>query len=456
MGLGFDFNPTGVALFRAPKPPSNKASKKGLVPSKPLKVQESRFPASEAKPPMRSNATRASEESIAQAKQIHAVVSKPLPNVRWIIPGLDNDDGRLHSIQASTGTLDAEDEMREARQDAIEAYEDHMDARDAAAVRIDREHSQHAKAFDEEMGADKRSEVREAREVARKASEREAASAREVARADVAREAAARKASERADAIQSGNKGRVTRSSARLSATLNRREPHAAPTAAPAPAPTAKAPAKAQAKAPAPAKAPLGATRVDWSTRSNIPIPPTLEEHEHVAGELRNDIFDAEEALEKMPRDSRSRKQLEEKLEWMKAQKARLYGGEGAHHPVSLALSDKLGLTATQAEEARKLGYKIEGNKLKKGNQFVSPAQLHHAIVSEASTPKGAGPSSAPAGHLAALRLIGGYSSPEAKQLALGGFNISKTASGATMYKLHGKRSSQLAARKFLIDNYEE
>ena len=417
MGLGFDFNPTGVALFRAPKPPSNKASK-CLVPSKPLKVQESRFPAAEAKPPTRSNATRASEEAIAQAKKMHAVVSRPLPNVRWIIPGIDNDDGRLHTIQASTGTLDAEDEMRDARQDALDAYEEHMEDRDETAMRIDREHTQREKALDIEVGADKRLELAAARATSARALRDE--------------KEAARKASERAEAVAAGNTGHVTRSSTRLSATLNRRVPKAAtPAPAPAKAPNEPAPSKAVAKAPghvtrsstrlsatlnrrepkdatpaptpskapakapnSPSKAPLSATRVDWSTRENLPKPTNPHEKEDMTTYVNYNIAEAEEALENMPRASRSRTQLENKLEWMKAQKERLNDHEASNED----------------------------------------------------------PSSATAGHQAALRLIGGYSASESKLLASNGFNVLKTASGSTIYKLNGKRSSQAAARKFLDD----
>ena len=131
-----------------------------------------------------------------------------------------------------------------------------------------------------------------------------------------------------------------------------------------------------------------------------------------MTSELRNQIYEAEEALENMPRASRSRTQLEEKLAWMKTQKARLYSDEAA------------------------AGVAPKGAK----------PPPHSA----------AGPSSANAGHQAALRLIGGYSGPEAKMLASSGFNVLKTASGATVYKLNGKRSSQAAARKFLEEYYDE
>ena len=376
MGLGFDFNPPGVALFRAraPKPPTPKGNT--LVPSKPLRVQESRFPASEARPPTRSTATKAAEEEIVRAHRVRAAVSKPLPSVRWIIPGLDNPDGRLHPIQASTGTIDAEDEMRDARQDALEAYEDHMDDKDEAFVRIDREHSQRTKDLDREVGADKRLELAAARATSARALRDE--------------KEAARKASERAEAVAAGNTGHVTRSSTRLSATLNRREPKDA-----TPAPT---PSKAPAKAPnSPSKAPLSATRVDWSTRENLPKPTNPHEKEDMTTYVNYNIAEAEEALENMPRASRSRTQLENKLAWMKAQKSRLFGSEASNEA----------------------------------------------------------PSSATAGHQAALQLIGGYSSSEAKLLASNGFNVLKTATGSTVYKFNGKRSSQAAARKFLDESYE-
>ena len=407
MGLGFDFNPPGVALFRAraPKPPTPKGNT--LVPSKPLRVQESRFPASEARPPTRSTATKAAEEEIVRAHRVRAAVSKPLPSVRWIIPGLDNPDGRLHPIQASTGTIDAEDEMRDARQDALEAYEDHMDDKDEAFVRIDREHSQRTKDLDREVGADKRLELAAARATSARALRDE--------------KEAARKASERAEAVAAGNTGRVTRSSTRRpdEATLNRREPKAATpatlnrrepkdaTPAPAKAPLgatlnrrepstpAPTPSKAPAKAPnSPSKAPLSATRVDWSTRENLPKPTNPHEKEDMTTYVNYNIAEAEEALENMPRASRSRTQLENKLEWMKAQKERLNDHEASNED----------------------------------------------------------PSSATAGHQAALRLIGGYSASDSKLLASNGFNVLKTASGSTIYKLNGKRSSQAAARKFLDD----
>ena len=232
MGLGFDFNPS-VAMFRATKPPPREP-KKGLVPAKPLRVQESRFPAAEAKPPTRSTATRASEEAIVKAKRVHAAVSRPIPSVRWIIPGLDNPDGRAHPPPASAGTIDAEgaeDEMREARQDALEAYEAHMDAMEAATTRTNWEHKQRAADFDRANPSESPAEL----------------TARE-ARATVTRKAASREAE---------NLGRVTHrgTMAHAGANLRQRAPESGPAPSASPAPVRQSARNAREDGPAPAAA---------------------------------------------------------------------------------------------------------------------------------------------------------------------------------------------------------
>lgn len=104
-----------------PTPRINKAQ------PKPLRVVESHFSAAEAKP--RDATTRAAKEQVVTARRDLAEVSKPLPSVRWIIPGLDDPavSGRAHQIPiAPQGELDIDAEMKAAQDAAVASYERHV------------------------------------------------------------------------------------------------------------------------------------------------------------------------------------------------------------------------------------------------------------------------------------------------------------------------------------------
>ena len=59
----------------------------------------------------------------------------------------------------------------------------------------------------------------------------------------------------------------------------------------------------------------LGATRVNWTTRENMPAPESAAEHAQMTRHIRTELAEAEEALEKMPaRATRASKQLEDKV----------------------------------------------------------------------------------------------------------------------------------------------
>ena len=238
---------------------------------------------------------------------------------------------------------------------------------------------------------------------------------------------------------------------------LRRRAPESGP--APAPAPVRQSARNAREDGPAPAAAAkgLGATRVNWTTRENMPAPESGAEHAHMTRHIRTELAEAEEALEMMPaRATRASKQLEDKITWLKTQTARLaVEGGDENHPAAVLLAEKLGISPAQAEEARKLGFKIEGRSLKKGGQYATIEQLRHAIETSGAGPSGA-PTSALAGHQNALETIGGYSSEAAKKLAIEGFTISRSPGGLTLFRRGDKKSSRGAAMYFLKHDVEE
>ena len=304
-----------------------------------------------------------------------------------------------------------------------------MDAKEAATTRTNWEHKQRAADFD--------------RAHAPEIPNPEASTAR------AAREARASREAE--------NIGRATPrgSMAHAGANLRRR----APESGPAPTPVRQGARNAREDGPAPAAAAqgLGATRVNWTTRENMPAPESAGEHAHMRRHIRTELAEAEEALEKMPAQStRASKQLEDKITWLKTQNARLAteGGD-ENHPAAVMLAEKLGLSPAQAEEARKLGYKIEGRSLKKGGQYATIEQLRHAIETSGAGPSGA-PSSALAGHQNALEKVGGYSAEAAKKLAIEGFTVTKSAAGHVLFRQGGKKSSRGAAMYFLKHDVEE
>ena len=129
--------------------------------------------------------------------------------------------------------------------------------------------------------------------------------------------------------------------------------------------------------------------------------------------------------------------------------------GGDENHPAAVMLAEKLGISPAHVEEARKLGYKIEGRSLKKGGQYATLEQLRHAIETSGAGPSGA-PSSALAGHQNALEKIGGYSAEAAKKLAIEGFTVIQNAVGHTLFSRGGKKSSRGAAMYFLKHDVEE
>jgi len=179
--------------------------------------------------------------------------------------------------------------MRDARQDALEAYEAHMDQKEATTTRTNWEHKQRAADFD--------------RSHAPEIPNPEEATAREA------------RASRGAENIGRAN---PRGSMAHAGANLRRR----APESGPAPTPVRQSARNAREDGPAPAAAQgLGATRVNWTTRENMPAPESAAEHAHMTRHIRTELAEAEEALEKMPaRSTRASKQLEDKITWLKTQ----------------------------------------------------------------------------------------------------------------------------------------
>jgi len=137
MGLGIDFNPAAAATYRPPREPKPRQIVKQ---PKPLRVEESRLTAAEVK--VKEGVPRALKEDEATQRANVAKVSRPLPHVQWVVPGLDNDDGLAHFAPSSVGTQNeaaVEAGMEAARNEALESYERHVDAsadirRNAAAT----------------------------------------------------------------------------------------------------------------------------------------------------------------------------------------------------------------------------------------------------------------------------------------------------------------------------------
>jgi len=137
MGLGIDFNPAAAATYQPPREPKPRQIVKQ---PKPLRVEESRLTAAEVK--VKEGVPRALKEDEATQRANVAKVSRPLPHVQWVVPGLDNDDGLAHFAPSSVGTQNeaaVEAGMEAARNEALESYERHVDAsadirRNAAAT----------------------------------------------------------------------------------------------------------------------------------------------------------------------------------------------------------------------------------------------------------------------------------------------------------------------------------
>ena len=149
MGLGIDFNPAAAATYRPPREPKPRQIVKQ---PKPLRVEESRLTAAEVK--VKKVAPHAFKEEETAARKTVAKVSRPLPRVQWVIPGLDTNDGMAHFAPSSVGTQNeeaVEAGMEAARNKALETYERHVAAsadirREAAAT-----HDAKSKAADKEV-----------------------------------------------------------------------------------------------------------------------------------------------------------------------------------------------------------------------------------------------------------------------------------------------------------------
>jgi len=125
MGLGIDFNPAAAATYRPPREPKPRQIVKQ---PKPLRVEESRLPATEVK--VKEGVPRALKEDEATQRANVAKVSRPLPQVQWVIPGVDDNDGKAHFAPASVGTqneAEVDAGFEAARAEALERYEKHME-----------------------------------------------------------------------------------------------------------------------------------------------------------------------------------------------------------------------------------------------------------------------------------------------------------------------------------------
>ena len=297
MGLGIDFNPASAATYKPPREPKPRQI---VTQPKPLRVEESRFTAEEAKPP--KGAPRAFKEEATAARQNVAKVSRPLPHVQWVVPGLDNDDGLAHFAPSSVGTQNeeaVEAGMEDARKEALESYQRHVDAstdirRNAAATLGARN-----KAADKEVRDYKRETAGAAKakvaaqERAGKDIERAAAAAERERQAREKRvaEAAEREEARRYDLWQAELAARARKEAQRThSAPRERGASHAGASAPPQPglsrrapvAPSTPARPARAARVPSPSASASGAGQASSESSPQFrPPPPPGFEHLH-------------------------------------------------------------------------------------------------------------------------------------------------------------------------------
>ena len=467
-GLGIDFNPCQAKAKRAPQA---ETVRRAAFP-RPVRVQEStsRFTASEARP--RPGAPRALKEEVDQARRIQAEVSRPPPAVRWIVPELDIDDGRAHPIPSGgpAGTADLDEAVEEARDRAEDSFERHRHESDyirntvAPRAQKDRDVEEQRivdnfnKKYELDLATRDREYARHARE-------------RQAPEGQAPRQGLPTRASTRTSSIAPED-GQVERGGASHLNTGNVRrrgvaypKPPEAPALAPPPTPARGAqepprprlgavrltPAE-QARAPAspgrtrgetPPASPQHdgslvegkirerrlASAIDWRVEPHIHIPESGADDLH--DELAGHLAAAEEELATMKRSSRLKTQLSEKVDYLKTQVARM-AGKGGVHPLAADLQ-QLGLSADEADRARKLGFVLDGKNIKQHGQFRHAADLKRAL--ENADAGAAGPYDE--GMVARekdLAEIGGWNAKIARDMAKLGYSCKQDSIGRVNY----------------------
>ena len=451
MGLGIDFNPTAPRVTKAPKPRN--------APAKPVRVQESRMTAAEAKP--RPGMPKAFAEENATARRVLAEVSRPPPAVHWIIPGLDTDDGRAHPVPSGgpTSTFDVDAAMTSARAKAQAAFDRHVTEsdyiRNTAAPRNIKElaRSEQALVDDFDLRADLRS--REAAK-SRKAAQRSAQDLHgEVVRGSALAEpsgsmhrrgVAYTKPTTAPPATPTASEGSGRAPPrARLGATPLRRMREAEEEEPRSPPKSRSLEEAEMGSIPSMPRERRLASAIDWRAEPHIKIPERGADRLHA--ELAVHLADSEAELATMGRSSRAKTQLSEKVDYLKTQVARM-AGQGGAHPVAADL-EKLGLSADEADQARKLGFSLDGRHLKQHGQFRNAAYLRRALdEAEAGAAGGSGGSgsggSAGAGAHAQdaaftarvnlLEELGKLSTDDASTLARYGITVKKGSKGAALF----------------------
>ena len=481
MPLGIDFNPTAPRVTKPPPKPRD-------APCRPVRVQESRLPASEAKP--RPGMPRAFAEENATSRRVLAEVSRPPPAVHWILP-MDKDDGRLHPVPTGgAGTIDVDAAFEEARAKAQKAFDRHQIESDyirntAAPNNVKAIGEAEQKIADdfnarnkEREGIAEREAIREgmraARAVRRGVTTAPPTRASDVRSAQVPVGGATRSRVARREFVQERVSEQLPRLSARASAAEERAVTLATRRGAPTSAAHREASAEEEEWAPRregedtpppfsrgksgrepPQRERRLASAINWRTEPHINIPAKGADrlHDDLAGHLAK----AEAELATMGRASRAKTQLSEKVEYLKTQVARM-AGKGGLHPVAANLQ-KHGLSADDADRARKLGFEVDGSNLKQHGQFRDVAYLRRALdeadAGAAGSGEGGGGVKALRARAKELEDIGGMSPSEAFSMSFKGITVKKfdateRASARTLYYADGKQISKAEVWKLI------
>ena len=466
MGLGVDFNPTAPRVkaptkTRAPKP-------KAVV------VKESRFTAAEAKP--RAGAPRAFAEEAATSKRILAVANRKPPQVHWIIPGLDVDDGRAHPPPSGGGRslVDVDEAMDAARDKAQASYDRHV---------IESDYIRNTAAPNNVKGT-----LHQEHEEARRADmwARDAAKTREAAQrtsqdlnGEVVRGAPSHAGAVRRRGVayvkptEPPRLGMATRSTVlpsyapetqrigartRLGATPMRglrRDSEASPAS-----PASDSPPRRLAlnpgtledaeagQLPSTSRTRRSAAAINWRVEPHLRVPEARADAESLRGELNEHLAEAEEELRHMKRDSRLKTQTSEKVEYLKTQIERMAGKVvGSQVEVDLT---KLGLSSVEADRARKLGFWVDGKNLRQHGQYRNAAFLRRALDESESSAAGSG-ADADDSRTKNMESITGFPHGDAAALARNGYQARKSANNSVLfYDENGKQVARTKVISFL------